>query len=221
MGSCISSLIPKATSVKPVHLNCRDKEERRISHTLATKRVWVRTLKEYCLFHKIIGPTYCVLFPSLAKRFKSRQWKFLFLHVEDSYCIYLPCIYSPILWFWLHFSSDTDPPLLSVTFTVIHFLVLCIPKWKPEVLYAGFILSFSTKNKHIKLSLPPIVVSSDVPSSFSYQCCYNHLSVLWHMVLLFDKIIAQNGKCDSAVPRNSKYDFSHEHKAIESKMKNI
>lgn len=41
------------------------------------------------------------------------------------------------------------------------------------------------------------------------------------MVLLFDKITAQNGKCDSAVPRNSKYGFSHEHKVIESKMKNI
>lgn len=40
------------------------------------------------------------------------------------------------------------------------------------------------------------------------------------MVLLFGKIKAPNGKYDSAVPKNSKYDFSHEHKVIESKMQN-
>ena len=41
------------------------------------------------------------------------------------------------------------------------------------------------------------------------------------MVFLFDKIIAQNGKCDFTVPRNNKYEFSYEHKVFESKMKNI
>lgn len=159
MGSCTPSLSPEATSVKSVSLNHRDREERRISHMLATKKVWIPTLRNTAHFsHKIIGSPYCVLLPSLAKRLKCRQWwEFLFFHVVDSYCIYLPCIYSPILWFWLHFSSDTDPPLLSVKFRVIHFLVLCIPKWKLEVPYAGFTLSFSTRNKHIKLSLPPVV----------------------------------------------------------------
>lgn len=39
--------------------------------------------------------------------------------------------------------------------------------------------------------------------------------------MLFDKIIAYNGKYDFPFPRKNKYEFSHEHKVIESKMKNI
>lgn len=113
------------------------------------QRVWIRTLRNTaCFSHKIIGPTYCVLFPFLARRFKSRQWKFPFLHVVDSYSVYLPCIYSPILWVWLHFSSDTDPPLLSVTFRVIHFLILCIPKWKPKSYMQDLHFPFQQRQTH-------------------------------------------------------------------------
>lgn len=158
MGSCIPSFTPKVSSVRPVYLNHGDREEELLY--VGHKEYGFQHLEIPPASNKIIGPTYCVLLSSLAKRFKCREWwEFLSLHMVHTYCIYLPCIYSHILWFWLYFSSNTDPPLLSVKFRVIYFLVLCIPKWKPKVLYAGFTLSFSIKNKYI--------FSSNVPFFFS------------------------------------------------------